>query len=71
MARDTKITVASINTCKNRQRGSIAEAAGASMAAMLIFCARSHGAFRIYRETPHMRVCLPKKKRKKRKKIPR
>lgn len=39
VARDTKITVASINTCKNRQK---AGAAGASMAAMLIYSVHSH-----------------------------
>lgn len=64
VARDTKITVASINIHARIDKG----AAGASMAAMLIFSARSHGAFQRFTEKHlHAHVLaslLPSKKKK-------
>lgn len=61
MARDTKITVASINTCKNRQRGSRRINGGDAN-----FQCPLARRFSIYRETLHARVLAspPQKKRK-------
>ena len=59
MARDTKITVASINTCKNRQRGS--RRINGGDANFQFPLARR---FSIYQETLHARVLASQKKKK-------
>lgn len=58
MARDTKITVASINTCKNRQRGSRRINGGDAN-----FQCPLARRFSIYQETLHARVLASQKKR--------
>lgn len=61
MARDTKITVASINTYKNRQRGSRRINGGGAN-----FQCSPSTTFCIYTEKlyVHVRVSVPKKKKK-------